>query len=339
MLKKLLTSKYLYHVIFWLMVVNSFLFEFFWVYNVDFGLYLLIIILKTILLGFITYTNILVLIPMFWKPKKYIAYWVFIAVLIGGMSLLINRIDYFIWDKYYSKFIDYEFKSRFYIDITTVIRYLFYSFILQVTVEYHNQEKRLKDVEIEKLKAEFNALQAQVNPHFLFNTLNNLYGLILEKSNKSAEVTLRLADLLKYMLAEGKLEKVLLSHDLENLKNYIELEQIRLSDTEGVTIDLPQNVQNQQITPLLLLPLVENAFKYGIHACRQAAFLTLRITVENDVLMMSISNSKPSFVTNSLGMGIENVQRRLALLYPDKYDLTIPQTENEFSLSLKLILT
>ena len=276
---------------------------------------------------------------MFWKPKKYIAYWVFIAVLIGGMSLLINRIDYFIWDKYYSKFIDYEFKSRFYIDITTVIRYLFYSFILQVTVEYHNQEKRLKDVEIEKLKAEFNALQAQVNPHFLFNTLNNLYGLILEKSNKSAEVTLRLADLLKYMLAEGKLEKVLLSHDLENLKNYIELEQIRLSDTEGVTIDLPQNVQNQQITPLLLLPLVENAFKHGIHACRQAAFLTLRISVENDVLMMSISNSKPSFVTNSLGMGIENVQRRLALLYPDKYDLTIAQTENEFSLSLKLILT
>ena len=91
----------------------------------------------------------------------------------------------------------------------------------------------------------------------------------------------------------------------------------------GVIIDLPQNVQNQQITPLLLLPLVENAFKHGIHACRQAAFLTLRITVENDVLMIFISNSKPNFVTNSLGMGIENVQRRLALLYSDKYGLTI----------------
>jgi sensor histidine kinase YesM len=333
------SAKYRYHLLFWIMVVNAFVFEFNWVSKISFWQYIHVVWIKTALLMLVAYTNILWLIPIFWKQKRYVAYVALVVGLVCFTALLINRIDVFIWRVFAGKDFNYNVSERLYSDFSTVVRYLFYSFLLQITVEHYNQEKRLADVGMEKLKAEFMALQVQVNPHFLFNTLNNLYGLILDKSEQSAEVVLRLADLLKYILSEGKHEKVALGADLAHLKNYIELECLRLPHTGRININWPQQVEGCVITPLLLLPLVENAFKHGVQKQTQNGYLNLRITVESGILTAIIQNGKSPDTDHSLGVGIQNVERRLALLYPGRHTFQITETDADFRVLLQLPTT
>jgi two-component system, LytTR family, sensor kinase len=140
------------------------------------------------------------------------------------------------------------------------VSYLLWIFFLfSLIADVYPLYPRSPKVELEKITAEMNFLKAQLNPHFLFNTLNNLYGLILEKSDKSAESVLKLADIMKYILSEGKEEKVSLEKEITLIQNYTELERLRKTDA-AITFTKTGHINGQLITPLLLLPFIENAF-------------------------------------------------------------------------------
>ncbi len=218
-------------------------------------------------------------------------------------------------------------------------RFLVFSALLKATVDYYKQNEYLKKVEFQKATAELKFLKAQVNPHFLFNTLNNLYALILEKSDKSAESVLMLADIMKYLLAEGKEERVLLQKEIQLLKNYTALEQLRKPDAE-ITIAVSGEPENHFITPLLLLPFVENAFKYGLNTVSKNGFVRIAITCSEKEVQLVIENNVPPAINreavHSMGIGIENVKQRLELLYPGKYKLTILDEPASFTVNLQL---
>ena len=218
-------------------------------------------------------------------------------------------------------------------------RFLVFSALLKATVDYYKQNEYLKQVEFKKATAELNFLKAQVNPHFLFNTLNNLYALILEKSDKSAESVLMLADIMKYLLAEGKEDRVLLQKEIQLLKNYTALEQLRKPHAE-ITFTVSGEPENHLITPLLLLPFVENAFKYGLNTVSKNGFVRIAISCSEKEVRLVIENNVPpainSEAVHSMGIGIENVKQRLELLYKGKYKLTIMDETASFTVNLQL---
>ncbi|HET9432747.1 MAG TPA: histidine kinase, partial [Chitinophagaceae bacterium] len=194
----------------------------------------------------------------------------------------------------------------------------------------------------EKITAELQLLKAQVHPHFLFNTLNNIYSFSLENSPKTPHMILKLSSLLSYMLNDCKAEEVQLEKEIEIMKNYIDLEKERYGNKIEISWDVEGDIKNKFVSPLLMLPFLENAFKHGISEQIEKPTLSVNISVKSDTLRCKITNSKNEFVrhrTNSTGIGINNVKKRLDFIYPDSYELKMHDEGNFFVVSLIVVLT
>jgi LytS/YehU family sensor histidine kinase len=204
---------------------------------------------------------------------------------------------------------------------------------------YKNQQKFLKLNEQKKI-AELTALRNQLNPHFLFNTLNNLYALALDKSDRAPEVIERLSSILDYMLYRCKDNYVSIQKEIELIENYLSLEKVRYG--ERVRIDFHHQVDPySKIAPLLLLTFVENAFKHGVTQELKNAKIKLSLTTSNNDVLFSIINSKPSNAIVSHNqveepLGLTNVRQQLTLLYPDSHELTINNKLNSYEAILRL---
>ncbi|WP_374163173.1 sensor histidine kinase [Arcticibacter sp. MXS-1] len=191
------------------------------------------------------------------------------------------------------------------------------------------------------LQAELHFLKGQIHPHFLFNTLNNLYALSLQQSKQVPEIVLGLSNILRYILYEGNSEEVSLKRDLEILESYIALEKIRYEERLDLNINIIGNVDEQKIVPLLMLPLVENAFKHGVSETVNDPWINLEFLVEGNNISFKVSNSKPA-LKGSLTrkdfekVGLSNVRKRLALLYPGRYSLNILDEEVVYIAVLKV---
>jgi LytS/YehU family sensor histidine kinase len=193
--------------------------------------------------------------------------------------------------------------------------------------------------EKEKTTAELQLLKAQLHPHFLFNTLNNIYAFSLEKSPNTPGLVLKLSSLLSYMLYECKAEQVSLKKELEVMKDYIDLEKERYGDDIEISFNVEGNVKDKYIAPLLLLPFLENAFKHGTSEQLEKPWLSMDISVKQHTLKCKIVNSKNVFVpVSENGIGIQNVKKRLAFLYPDKHELKIFDEGEFFVISLLIEL-
>lgn len=193
---------------------------------------------------------------------------------------------------------------------------------------YFRQQDLLRRESIlraEKLDAELLALKAQLHPHFLFNTINNLYALARIKSDKTAPVALKLAHLLRYVLNESQKPAVSLEQETRLIEDYIALEKLRFDeDRLSLHVDIALDRPAQNIAPLLLLPLVENAFKHGVSEQRDGAFIRISILLKNNVLDVVVENSRPLDIAQGTpGIGLKNLRRQLELLYPGRYDLSI----------------
>jgi sensor histidine kinase YesM len=192
------------------------------------------------------------------------------------------------------------------------------------------------------LQAELNALKGQVHPHFLFNTLNNLYALTLNNSPKSPQVVLGLSDLLRYMLYECNTDNVPLSKEILMLQQFISLEKLRYEERLDLTFNIYGDPDHKMIAPLLMLPLVENAFKHGTSEKIGQAWININLYVEDDDLRLKISNSKPDMASDAgkhFGhIGLANLQKRLNLLYPASHKLKIMDDEDAFLAILELKL-
>lgn len=189
----------------------------------------------------------------------------------------------------------------------------------------------------EKITAELQLLKAQVHPHFLFNALNNIYAFSRERSPETPELILKLSSLLSYMLYDCKSDEVRLEKEIDIMKNYIDLEKERYGNAIEISWNIEGDVRDQFISPLLLLPFLENAFKHGVSDQIDKPWLSVDLSVKSDVLRCKIVNSMNEFAPlriSGRGIGIENVKRRLAFMYPDNHELKMNSEGNFFVVSL-----
>lgn len=189
----------------------------------------------------------------------------------------------------------------------------------------------------EKLEAELKFLKTQIHPHFLFNTLNNLYALTLKKSEKAPEMVLKLSELINYMLYECTANEVLLSKEIKFLQNYIAIEKMRYGDKLEVDVRVTGD-QNIRIAPMIILPFVENCFKHGASEELQQSWVTVQIQASAELITIKVENSKSNNGNNHHGdgIGIQNVKRRLSLLYPTRHELKILDGKETFLVILTI---
>jgi LytS/YehU family sensor histidine kinase len=227
----------------------------------------------------------------------------------------------------------------FIIFVATALILIQHSFEIQKSNNLLNSKKY--ETELKLKEAELKLLKAQIHPHFLFNTLNNLYGLTLEKSEEAPSLVLRLSEILDYILYRCEEKYVPLSEELNNLKSYIEIEKIRYSDKLNLQLDFPENVDKFLIAPLILLPYVENSFKHGVSKHSGASYIKMKIHILEKNLVFSIENSNSNSEKNETythGIGLNNVKKRLDLMYSEKYILSISNKPESFSVDLTLQL-
>jgi len=204
---------------------------------------------------------------------------------------------------------------------------------------WYQKQQDLMQAEKEKITAELQLLKAQVHPHFLFNTLNNIYSFSLENSPKTPGLILKLSSLLSYMLYDCKAEEVLLEKETDIMKNYVDLEKERYGNKIEISWNVEGEIKDKDIAPLLILPFLENAFKHGASEQLEKPWLSFDISVRQDVLRCKIVNSKNEYVpVNHNGIGIQNVKQRLAFLYPGRHELKMNDEGNFFVVSLVIEL-
>lgn len=205
---------------------------------------------------------------------------------------------------------------------------------------YHHQHRNLQ-LQKEKSEAQLQLLTAQVHPHFLFNTLNNIYSQAQTESPKSSKMLMGLSDILRYILYEGRKTLVPLKQELSMIKEYINLEQIRYGNKLDVHVLVPDRIEDIYIAPLLLLPFVENCFKHGTSNILQNPWINLTVDIKDRTLVMKLMNGKAAMKENGQrkgGIGIHNVRQRLDLLYRDKYELQIREDSEVFVVDLTVEL-
>jgi sensor histidine kinase YesM len=195
---------------------------------------------------------------------------------------------------------------------------------------------RLKTSEKEKLNAEISFLKAQINPHFLFNSLNGIYALALLNSTDTAPAIVKLSNMMRYVLTEASAELVSLQKEIEYLKNYIELQQVRFGDSLKLTFTKQGDAHGKSIAPMLVIPLIENAFKYGVSP-EEPSFIKIDISITGNTVHFNIENKKVNIhLVEKTGVGLKNTRMRLDLLYANRYSFNIQETEAQYTVSLTL---
>jgi hypothetical protein len=197
-------------------------------------------------------------------------------------------------------------------------------------------------LEKEKLRAELQSLKAQIHPHFLFNTLNNIYSITENTSKEASSMITRLSTLLRYILYEGNKPTIRLGAEFKIIQDYIALESIRYDKNLDVQVDIPPQADQYMVAPLLLLPLVENCFKHGTSKLIEQPWIKIEGTIKDGTLFMKLINGKPDnpAPTESVqGIGLANVKKRLQLLYPDRHEIRILPEADVFVVTLKLVLS
>lgn len=217
------------------------------------------------------------------------------------------------------------------------------STIFKIISDWAKHQREKKELEKQTMQSELRFLKSQINPHFLFNTLNNLYALTLKKSEKAPEIVLKLSEMMRYMLYECNEKYVPLSKEVAYMQNYIELEKLRQGKGADMSFEIHGEIRDQKITPLLLIPFIENSFKHGVKNTLQDGFVHITMIVEEQFLQFEVINSKPALApknehNKSGGIGLVNVQRRLNLIYPDKYELQVNNTPNTYQIILTLTM-
>lgn len=204
------------------------------------------------------------------------------------------------------------------------------------------QDKATQEVRQEQLKSELAFLRSQISPHFIFNILNSIVYLIRSKSRQAESVTIRLSELMRYMLYESADAQVSLAKEIDYLNNYIELQRIRFGDDVEITVDLQGKIDDQMIEPMLLIPFVENAFKHGVGLVSSPSIQIEIMAVKNHLTFKTknkITDDTEESKDRDSGIGLKNVKRRLELLYPEQHQLKIRSHDTWFDIALDLELS
>lgn len=220
---------------------------------------------------------------------------------------------------------------------------LSYNLILFVICTFasisNHQQRRLLEVEKDKLNAELSFLKAQINPHFLFNTLNSIYALSIRKSDDAPKAIVHLSELMRYILKESNANAIPLQEELDYIGHYVSLQKQRLGNTVQISYSTPSGIIANKIAPLILMSFVENAFKHGVNPSQDSA-ITIVILLEGNQVGLLVVNNKVTTINQkeTMGIGLKNAIARLEHLYPQKHKITIDDNEKTFSVNLQIDL-
>jgi hypothetical protein len=279
------------------------------------------------------YFNYFFAIPKFFFTKKYLRHFLLLAVAIF-ISILVLRFCFNLLDIEMNSFEERtKYRSLVGAFIPKLIIVLIASYGIRIFWKY-------KELQNEKMKSELQFLKAQINPHFLFNTLNTLYGLASIKSNKTASGIKELSSIMRYVTTEANEEKVPLEREIQYIKSYIDLQKLRLTENTKVNFRQSGDFSNKVIAPLILITFIENSFKYGVSTERQS-IIDVDIQMENEVLKFEIQNTKALKVETQVTkseIGLNNTLKRLELIYNGLYDLAINEDKDKYHVLLKINL-
>ncbi|WP_443945722.1 sensor histidine kinase [Pedobacter sp. AW1-32] len=304
-------------------------------YLISFGLFSVINIS-------VFYINYLILIPEFIKSRK--KYWLYVItflLLIAATAFIKTGVAVLNVDT----MMQYEFEgqkrsfsvSQYYVaQIFVCGFFMVCSFVVKFIVDWFNSERIQRNLESERREMELQFLKSQLNPHFLFNSLNNIYSLAYQKSDKTADAVLKLSEIMRYMIYESNTPTVALNKEVEYLTNYIELQKIRFKDGAYIELSLNGEIDNQKIVPLMLISFVENAFKHGVVTDPQEP-VRINIIANQKILHFSVINKKNQQNKDAQGgVGLVNVERRLQLIYPDRYKLNVVNSATHYTCELMI---
>jgi two-component system LytT family sensor kinase len=341
--KKIIQSILFQHIIFWGILIFSFFLLIFGISGFNLSIFLPVRLLSFFITVFYiavaVYVNLLFLIPRFLKKKKYISF-AFIQMLNIIVFIFLNFFTSVMIEREILKSIDFitEFAFEFllitmFISITTFLK------LLRDWINYQDDSIKFKETQRQKLEAELKLLRGQINPHFLFNTLNNLYALSLDKSDKTPDLILRLSDLMRYMLYDCRDSYVIIEKEISFIKNYLELEKIRIGEKANIEMNVIGNTHSLHISPLLFIPFIENAFKHGTNRQINHSFIKITFDFEKQgyvkFIIENTKDEKEHLIDKKYsGIGIDNVKKRLLLLYPEKYKLKIADNHTVFRVEL-----
>ncbi len=300
-------------------------------------------ITQLLFIGLAAYANYFIFLPRFLKHKNIGRYFIeFIVPFLAIMFVHIlvkryifsdgsERLQFFLAT--YKFFFTHSFVAFFIVAFVGMLKFV---------ENWFELEAKTKAIENEKLTAELRFLKAQVNPHFLFNTLNNLYYLATVNSPKTPEVIDKLSQMMRYMLYDSNHPKISISKEIEYMKNYIDLEKLRLDNQVPIKFDILGEISNRQIVPLIFITFLENAFKHGVSNTSKNAFVDISIKIEGDKCFYTVENAKLANkavqdLTKS-GIGLSNVKRRLELSYPQNYKLEVTESETNYKVELSINL-
>jgi sensor histidine kinase YesM len=333
----------LIHIAYWLLV--WFFLNLFFGYGELLNLYSLyysfIILLIT---SGVTYWTIYYLIPGYLLKGKYGLFIIYLLfTIIVSLDLeLITVMGFLIYvEKFHLLMLDYNTRDIYSLLAGTYF-IVFLSVAIKLTEFWFREQSRKQAALKEKIESELKLLKSQIHPHFLFNTLNNIYALALQKSDQAPEAVLKLSQMLDYLLYHGDNEQVLLVEETELIEHYIELEKLRYGNRLQVSFEKAGDPDRVMIAPVILLPFVENAFKHGISQSRNKVWLKILLETSDRNINFQVENSKPGIRPRKSiqgGMGLENLKRRLELLYKSNYTLEITEEEEKYTVRLNLILS
>lgn len=285
----------------------------------------------------IVYLNLKVLFPLFLERGKYFLYGIFVlsAVVLGSGFYIIL----------FDSWIDYIFSGYYFIayygfwDISLYfIVYIFTTSLFRLARGWF----QLQELEKEKTISELKALKSQINPHFLFNSLNSIYSLARKNSQNVPDKIVQLSDLMRHIIYESDVDFIPLEKEVEMVKNYIELQNLRTTEKDKIKLEIVGEIKGKKIAPLVFLPFIENSFKHGLKGGANDIFVNIKIEVEGSILIFDIENSKGKTAaiddSKYKGIGIDNVKKRLELIYPKFHLLKISNKENTFRVLLQVQL-
>jgi two-component system, LytTR family, sensor kinase len=330
--------KILIHVIFWIYIINQTLFP----YYISVGkdefdfTYFLSYILVDVFAFYSTFFSL-----SFLFSRKYKVFSILLGLLLVAIVVCVSMgLEFVTWKYIFpmkdGKPIVLEYQWTFN-SVRLVIIFTIYAILIQLATDWYEAQKLKGELINRNQASELALLRSQVNPHFLFNTLNNIYSLVYKKSDDAPEAVMKLSSIMRYMLFDATSDNVLLEKEIEYLESFIELQKLRLRQQDFVEIAIHGDPNGRTIAPMLLIPFVENAFK---HSSKNAPNPGIRINlfIEPDQVQFIVTNHtrKSSEMTGdpSGGIGLHNIQRRLDLLYPGKHSLVITEDQDIFTVKL-----
>ncbi len=302
------------------------------------GTFFIELLVRNGLLAFSIYLTILIALPKFTSEKQTGKG---IFILLAAILIYVagkNTHDMNLPGNFPDSTIHPGFFHTTFYNLSIIVFYLAFATTLYLSKQWYVQREQMRSLQVEKLNTELEYLRAQLNPHFLFNSINTIYFLI-DKQNQSARDTLgKFSDMLRYQLYECNAHTIDIEKEIRYLKNYTELQQLRVNENFSVQFTCSSQLSGFSIPPLLMLPLVENAFKHVSHYTERKNEIIIQLTLNHPHLKLHISNTKEPSATRKEngGIGLRNVKRRLDLIYEEHYQLLLEDTPDRYSVTLEI---